>query len=219
MKRDPIFRFSFFILLAILLTVIIIVFSTVKISLSKEINKQERTLAYQTIKEGDTLWSLFGKNWPLVAKINGISPNFLIPGTLIVYPSNMNYCPLPKEIKHYQGTATKIIFINLSEQVLGGYYQGKLWKWMPISSGKKGYETPKGEFRITEKKKEHYSNLWPKPNGGAPMPYSIRFNGPYMIHAGDLPGEPASHGCVRLEKQNAKELFFWTNSKTKIIIK
>src|SRR4029453_16469878 len=73
-----------------------------------------------------------------------------------------------------------------------------------ISSGKAGYETPTGVFTVLEKKKEHYSKTY----DNAPMPnmQGLTWKG-IALHAGNLPGYPASHGCVRLPIQFSSLLF------------
>lgn len=99
-----------------------------------------------------------------------------------------------------------------------------------ISSGRSGFETPPGNFTITEKSPDHKSSLYgkivdskgsvivsdadsdmPIPPGAkfqqAPMKNFLRFNGAVGMHAGRLPGYPASHGCVRLPPSKAA-LFF-----------
>lgn len=100
----------------------------------------------------------------------------------------------------------------------------------PISSGRTGYHTAPGSFKIIEKERNHFSNLYgkivnargrtivadadadmPLPRGArfvpAPMRYFMRYNGAEGMHAGVLPGYPASHGCVRLPQQNAMAIF------------
>lgn len=99
-----------------------------------------------------------------------------------------------------------------------------------ISSGRAGFETPPGNFTVTEKSPDHKSSLYgkivdskgnvivsdadsdmPVPPGAkfqqAPMKNFLRFNGAVGMHAGRLPGYPASHGCVRLPPSKAA-LFF-----------
>jgi lipoprotein-anchoring transpeptidase ErfK/SrfK len=72
-----------------------------------------------------------------------------------------------------------------------------------VSTGREGYDTPPGEFRITEKD--------PRPRGtifrGAAMPYFLRIHGGIGMHAGYLPGYPASHGCIRLPEKMAVQFF------------
>lgn len=91
-----------------------------------------------------------------------------------------------------------------------------------ISTGRSGYDTPPGDYRVIQKDKNHRSTLYGDfvdgdgdvvqanadltkqrtPRGlkflGAKMPYFLRFYEGYGLHAGHLPGRPASHGCVRL---------------------
>ena len=100
----------------------------------------------------------------------------------------------------------------------------------PIASGRYGHLTPTGSFTILDKEVNHYSSMYGKivdrygrtvvadadadmrvPAGGkfipAPMRYFMRFEGGNGLHAGYLPGYPASHGCVRLPEQNAIAFF------------
>ncbi|MFY9629466.1 MAG: L,D-transpeptidase [Methylocystis sp.] len=79
-----------------------------------------------------------------------------------------------------------------------------VWK---ISSGRGGYETPTGNFIVQRMDADHLSDEY----DGAPMPYAIFFSRGLAIHGtyqGGL-GRPASHGCVRLSLDNARELFGW----------
>jgi len=123
------------------------------------------------------------------------------------------------------------ITIDLREQKAFFYKSGKLVGVSMISSGREGYSTPSGSFKIIQKNKDHVSNLYgdyvdgggnvvvanvgvkrdPKPPGtkfrGAPMPYFMRIHGGVGMHAGFLPGFPASHGCIRMPERMA-EIFF-----------
>lgn len=86
----------------------------------------------------------------------------------------------------------------------------------PISSGREGYRTPIGEFIVTNKHAEWYSTLY----DNAPMPFFLRLNcGPVGLHAGQLPGYPASHGCIRLPYENAQKLFSKVPVGTLVTIK
>jgi len=124
------------------------------------------------------------------------------------------------------------ITIDLREQQARFYRDGRLVGVSLISSGREGYDTPTGNFTIMQKSKDHVSNLYgdyvdaagnvmvanvgvkrdPKPAGaqfrGAPMPYFMRITpGGVGLHAGFLPGFPASHGCIRMPERMA-EIFF-----------
>ena len=80
------------------------------------------------------------------------------------------------------------------------------WIW-PVSTGRRGYETPAGSFRPFRLEEDHYSKEWDE----APMPYSIFFTGDgHAIHGSYETrrlGRPASHGCVRLAPKHAEKLF------------
>lgn len=86
---------------------------------------------------------------------------------------------------------------------------------VPISSGRKGYPTPKGEFVVTNKHRHWTSTIY-----GAPMPYYLRLScRAFGLHAGHLPGYPASHGCIRLHKNDAKKLFERVPVGTVVVIR
>jgi lipoprotein-anchoring transpeptidase ErfK/SrfK len=129
-----------------------------------------------------------------------------------------------------QGPNGYSVEIDLSQQLAHLIYDGEVVLTSPISSGRAGYQTKRGRFKVIQKERRHYSNLYGKivdargrtivadadadmrvPRGArfvpAPMPYFIRFNGAEGMHAGYLPGYPASHGCVRLPERNAIAFF------------
>jgi len=113
----------------------------------------------------------------------------------------------------------KEIYVDLSIQKAFAIEDGKVIFEGKISSGKKGHESPVGVFRITEKKKEHKSTLYPKPNGGASMPYMMRLNdSPVALHQGYIPPYAASHGCIRLKSGFARRMFNWADIHTKVVI-
>ena len=86
---------------------------------------------------------------------------------------------------------------------------------VPISSGRKGYATPKGEFVVTNKHRHWTSTIY-----GASMPFYLRFScRAFGMHAGHLPGYPASHGCIRLNKKNAQSFFERVPVGTLVVIK
>jgi len=83
------------------------------------------------------------------------------------------------------------------------------------STGKEGYETPTGVFTILQKEEEHYSNTYDE----ASMPHMERLTWDRIaLHAGKLPGYPASHGCVRLPGAFAQKLYGITQVGTPVII-
>jgi len=93
--------------------------------------------------------------------------------------------------------------VDLSRQLLEVWRGGVLIARSSVSSGR-SQSTPNGTFSILGKSVEHYSNLY----NGAPMPYMQRLSWDGIaMHAGNLPGVPASHGCIRLPSAFAKKLF------------
>jgi len=106
--------------------------------------------------------------------------------------------------------AYKEIVVDLSQQKAYAIEDGYIVFEGRISSGKRGRETPNGAFTIIQKKRKHVSNLWPKPNGGAKMPYMMRLtNTGIAMHLGYVPNRPASHGCIRLKKGFAQKMYRW----------
>ncbi len=108
-----------------------------------------------------------------------------------------------------------VIVVSTSSQQMHVFRDGGLWRTSPVSTGKRGKETPSGVFAILQKKKFHRSNLY----NNAPMPFMQRLTWDGIaIHAGKLPGYPASHGCIRLPSAFAKELFRVTGHTSTAVI-
>jgi hypothetical protein len=84
-----------------------------------------------------------------------------------------------------------------------------------VSSGQTDYETPVGLFTVLEKEEEHYSNLY----DDASMPYMQRITwSGIALHAGPLPGYPASHGCVRLPDEFARRIYGLTRLGMRVVV-
>ena len=112
-------------------------------------------------------------------------------------------------------TAPLIAVITLGNQRITVYDRNGVVETSPISSGRRGYETPEGIFSILERKEEHFSNLYED----AEMPFMQRLTwSGVAMHAGILPGYPASHGCVRLPAAFAERLFGLTKLNTRVVI-
>ncbi|HWT13835.1 MAG TPA: L,D-transpeptidase family protein [Allosphingosinicella sp.] len=96
------------------------------------------------------------------------------------------------------------IVVSLPLQRAYVYRGGTLIGVSTVSTGRRGHETPVGTFNILQKRREHYSNLY----NNAPMPFMQRLTWDGIaLHAGQIPGRPASHGCVRLPLDFARQLF------------
>jgi hypothetical protein len=108
-----------------------------------------------------------------------------------------------------------VMVISLDEQLAYVYRNGLRIGVSTVSTGKKGKETPTGVFTILQKKKEHRSNLY----DDAPMPFMQRLTWDGVaLHAGNLPGYPASHGCVRLPYEFARRLFDVTTFNMTVVV-
>lgn len=84
-----------------------------------------------------------------------------------------------------------------------------------ISSGSSSRPTPPGRYLVTDKYRDWKSTIYP-----ARMPYFLRLScGDFGLHAGNLPGYPASHGCVRLPEENAKQLYSTLPIGTLVVIR
>lgn len=108
-----------------------------------------------------------------------------------------------------------VVIVSIPEQTLYVYRNGVRIGRSTISSGKPGHRTPTGVFTILEKNVKHESSIYK----GASMPYQERLTwGGIAMHAGQLPGYPASHGCVRLPLDFAQKLYTVTTKGTTVIV-
>lgn len=107
------------------------------------------------------------------------------------------------------------IIVSLPEQLVHVYRNGIEIGISTCSTGKKGHRTPTGVFTILQKDKHHRSSTY----NNAPMPNMNRLTWKGIaLHAGNLPGYPASHGCVRLPMAFSEDLFSVTHVGTPVII-
>ncbi len=140
-----------------------------------------------------------------------------------------------------RGTKDRTIIVRLDEQKAYLLHYGDVVAVSPVSTGREGYATPAGKYRVVQKDIDHRSTLYgayvkngrivkanvnvkkdKKPAGatfiGAPMPYFLRVNGAVGLHAGHVPGYPASHGCIRLSPRQAKRFYHAVQVGTPVII-
>ena len=117
------------------------------------------------------------------------------------------------------GDATRsgplLMVVSIDAQLAYVYRNGVLTGVSTVSTGKKGHETPTGVFTILQKNKDHFSNIY----DNAPMPYMQRLTwGGIALHAGGLPGYPASHGCIRMPSEFARQLFEVTSTGMTVVV-
>ena len=131
-----------------------------------------------------------------------IRPSKLKPGEYVWHPEISPQGPV-------------VLVVSLPEQRAYVYRNGVLIGASTVSTGKKGHDTPTGVFTILQKHEDHRSNLY----NDAPMPYMQRLTwSGVALHAGALPGYPASHGCVRMPYEFARLLYGETKTGLTVIV-
>ncbi|MDP3560541.1 MAG: L,D-transpeptidase [Legionellaceae bacterium] len=157
----------------------------------------------------------------IVQRVNR-SYNSLWPGKIIAVPRNLNtitlldVAPFPQKITD---VGNKQVIVDQDKLAWGAYdADGHLVNWGPISSGRdrcsdspRSCRTMTGIFYFFSKESQSCrSNVYPIGKGGAKMPYCMYFHKGFALHGStDVPGQRASHGCVRLFTQDAK----WLNQE------
>jgi lipoprotein-anchoring transpeptidase ErfK/SrfK len=135
------------------------------------------------------------------------------------------------------------IVVSLREQEAYLYRGKNRTASSRISSGQEGYRTPIGRFQVIRKDEDHRSNVYgdyvdasrkvvkanvdsrrdrKPPHShfvGAPMPYFLEFSPGYGLHQGYLPGEPASHGCIRMPYWKARQYYQAARIGTLVVVK
>jgi len=107
------------------------------------------------------------------------------------------------------------VVIDKSRQVLRAYEGNRVVLETHISTGRRGRETPSGHFHAQSKSLMHYSQRY----GNAPMPYSVQIAGNYFIHGfASVPNYPASHGCIRVPVDTARQFYNWVAPGTPVDI-
>jgi lipoprotein-anchoring transpeptidase ErfK/SrfK len=151
---------------------------------------------------------------------SGSDPGYYRPAPSIVQPrqparhrqSRKNAVP-EKGFAKPQGPL--IIAISIQKQSLKIYDANGLFAETPISTGMKGHPTPMGVFSVIQKQRFHRSNIY----SDAPMPYMQRITwSGVAMHAGVLPGYPASHGCIRMPMAFAVKMWNWTRMGARVVV-
>jgi len=166
-------------------------------------------------------------------------------GRIVTRPSSLASARAAEEQSWWNGdgvTGSPSIVINLTTQEARFYKSGNLVGVSPVSTGREGYLTPAGNFKVTQKNQDHRSNLYgdyvdevdsvvvanvgvrrdSRPAGtkfrGARMPYFMRLHGAVGMHAGFLPGFADSHGCIRLPETMAAVFYANASMGTPVTI-
>jgi hypothetical protein len=108
-----------------------------------------------------------------------------------------------------------MVLVSIPQQTMHVYRNGILIGRSTVSTGSKGHATPGGVFAILEKRREHYSKKY----NNAPMPNMQRLTWTGIaMHSGNLPGYPASHGCIRLPYDFSQLLFSETSKGGTVVV-
>jgi lipoprotein-anchoring transpeptidase ErfK/SrfK len=108
-----------------------------------------------------------------------------------------------------------VIAVSIGSQRVKIYDANGLFAEAPVSTGMPGHPTPMGVFSVIEKDRYHHSNIY----SGAPMPFMQRITwGGVALHAGVLPGYPASHGCIRMPPEFATKMWGWTKMGARVFV-
>jgi len=130
-------------------------------------------------------------------------------GTDRLEPGKYLWRDVPESAGHYR------VVVGLGDQHAYLYRGDTLVAVASVSTGRDGNPTPVGIFQVLEKKEMHRSRKY----DNAPMPWMQRIdNYGIALHAGHNPGEPASHGCIRLPAGFAKKLYAVTDLGTTVLI-
>ena len=151
------------------------------------------------------------KQQEIIYALNRRDPNRLKVGDKIIIPDSVQtdllaYAPFPEELDILENMP-KSVLISRRIQGVALYEKGKLVKWGPTSTGKKSTQTPTGLFYGNYKAKRKISTI----DQSWIMPYYFNFMNFEGIgtHEYALPGYPASHGCVRLRREEAVYIYHW----------
>jgi L,D-transpeptidase catalytic domain len=172
----------------------------------------------RVVGPGESLESLFGADWPAIARFNRMDRRHAWPGARIRVPRDLAdlaaFRPLPGRYAPAESSA-RFILVDLGEQFLGAYEAGRLVLSFPVATGRASHETPAGDFRIDLADPRHVSSLYTMEGTRTPYPmnWALRFlrtrgGVSFWIHGRDLPGVPASHGCVGLVDEPMQRRYY-----------
>lgn len=169
-----------------------------------------------TVKGAKSLAELesnYGKDGvETILKINRVDRRHVAAGSTLIIPTEkvdlMAVAPFPAELDAVS-SVDKFILVSRRVQAFGAYESGKLVYWGPTSTGKKATPTPAGLYFTNWKSKETRSSV--NRSWRLPWYFNLSNTGGYAFHQYDLPGVPASHGCVRLLVEDAQWIYNWAD--------
>lgn len=190
----------------------------------RDLNKPERNLSlasiWNTTMKTSSVLTLLATlclvaTTTSAARADGFSGYSSKHGTIVRHYTSTAAIDLGKFTWLAPEASVNHIVVSLADQTLYAYNGQQLVAYSNISSGKPGHETPTGAFTVSEKDVDHHSSIY----DNASMPFFMRLtDGGVGLHAGFIPGYPASHGCVRLPLGMARELYQHVESGTPVEI-
>ncbi|HKQ75298.1 MAG TPA: L,D-transpeptidase [Blastocatellia bacterium] len=151
----------------------------------------------------------------IALKLNRIDAQHLRADVTLVIPEQdadlITYSPFPHKLEIARDTP-KLLLVSRRVQAFGAYEFGKLVRWGPTSTGKKATPTPVGLYHTNWKSKATRSSV----NAAWLLPwyFNIDNNTGISFHQYDLPGYPASHGCIRLLADDGAWIYGWADQWT-----
>ncbi len=150
-----------------------------------------------------------------VLKVNRIDRRHIRVGESLIIPKAgtdmLSAVPLPKQLASAT-SIPKLVVVSRRVQAFGAYESGKLVRWGPTSTGKKSTPTPAGLYHANWKARTRRSSV--NQNWILPWCFNLDDVAGISFHQFDLPGYPASHGCVRLLEEDAKWIYEWVDQWT-----
>jgi lipoprotein-anchoring transpeptidase ErfK/SrfK len=147
-----------------------------------------------------------------VLKVNRVDKKNLRLGDSLLIPQAGNdllvLAPFPTQLEAAVNVP-KLVLVSRRVQAFGAYENGKLVYWGPTSTGKKTTPTPTGLYHANWKAREKRSSI--NQSWILPWCFNLDDNAGIAFHQFDLPGYPASHGCVRLLEEDAKWIYDWAD--------
>jgi len=150
-----------------------------------------------------------------ILKVNRTDKKHIRTGDVLIVPRSgvdlLSLAPFPNEIEAARSIA-KLVLVSRRVQAFGAYESGRLVRWGPTSTGKKTTPTPAGLYHANWKAKTRRSSI--NQSWILPWCFNLDDSSGISFHQFDLPGYPASHGCVRLLEEDAKWIYEWAEQWT-----
>ena len=173
------------------------------------------------LRSRDSAYRVFGKQWQDGLRFNRMDRRHFVAGMSIKVPLKMeqikDFTPMPKTYPEAAKEA-KFILVDQNEMFLGAYEYGTLVFSTPIAVGVEGKRLQNGSYRVTAADRAHESSLYPVEGTKRPYPmhYALRIyidkrpDGwtSYWLHGRDVPGYPASHGCIGLYDEEMQMKYY-----------